>query len=110
SFKGTVDSVRQFSVAIAQARSRKNQKQLIAHLLKIIAQDRLRRGPWIFLTTDRKDAPRRRTVASTRSTPFAHHSAPSIADAMSSRPLPSRFDLTLPGNRNRNQCCHGDVG
>jgi Transposase DDE domain len=39
SFKGTVDSVRQFSVAIAQARSRKNQKQLIAHLLKIIAQD-----------------------------------------------------------------------
>jgi len=39
SFKGTVDSVRQFSVAIAQARSRKNQKQLIAHLLKIIAKD-----------------------------------------------------------------------
>jgi hypothetical protein len=39
SFKGTVDSVRQFSVAIAQARSRKNQKQLIAHLLKVIAQD-----------------------------------------------------------------------
>ena len=41
SFKGTVDSVRQFSVAIAQARSRKNQKQLIAQLLKIIAQDEL---------------------------------------------------------------------
>src|SRR5881396_1488118 len=39
SFKGTVDSVRQFSVAIAQARSRKNQKQLIAQLLKIIAKD-----------------------------------------------------------------------
>ncbi len=41
SFKGTVDSVRQFSVAIAQARSRKKQKQLIAQLLEIIAQDQL---------------------------------------------------------------------
>ncbi len=39
SFKGTVDSVRQFSVAIAQARSRKKRNQLIAQLLKIIAQD-----------------------------------------------------------------------
>lgn len=39
SFKGTVDSVRQFSVAIAQARSRRNQKQLVAQLLQIIAQD-----------------------------------------------------------------------
>jgi hypothetical protein len=41
SFKGTVDSVRQFSVAIAQARSRKKQKQLIAQLLEIIAQDQV---------------------------------------------------------------------
>ena len=41
SFKGTVDSVRQFSVAIAQARSRKKQTQLIAHLLEIIAQDQV---------------------------------------------------------------------
>jgi hypothetical protein len=41
SFKGTVDSVRQFSVAIAQARSRKKQKELIAHLLEIIAQDQV---------------------------------------------------------------------
>lgn len=41
SFKGTVDSVRQFSVAIAQATSRKKQKQLIARLLQIIARDRL---------------------------------------------------------------------
>jgi hypothetical protein len=39
SFKGTVDSVRQFSVAIAQARSRKKQKQLIAQLLEIVARD-----------------------------------------------------------------------
>jgi len=36
SFKGTVDSVRQFSVAIAQARSRKKQKQLIAQLQEIV--------------------------------------------------------------------------
>jgi hypothetical protein len=41
SFKGTVDSVRQFSVVIAQARSRKKQKQLIAQLLEIIAQDQV---------------------------------------------------------------------
>ena len=41
SFKGTVDSVRQFSVAIAQARSRKHQQQLLAQLLEIIAQDQL---------------------------------------------------------------------
>jgi hypothetical protein len=41
SFKGTVDSVRQFSVAIAQARSRKKQKQLIADLLAIIARDQV---------------------------------------------------------------------
>jgi len=39
SFKGTVDSVRQFSIAIAQTRSAKKQKQLIAHLLEIIARD-----------------------------------------------------------------------
>ena len=41
SFKGTVDSVRQFSAAIAQARSRKQQKQLIVRLLEIIAQDQV---------------------------------------------------------------------
>jgi hypothetical protein len=41
SFKGTVDSVRQFSVAIAQARSRKQQKQLITLLLEIIARDQV---------------------------------------------------------------------
>jgi hypothetical protein len=41
SFKGTVDSVRQFSVAISQARSRKQQKRLIAHLLEIIARDQV---------------------------------------------------------------------
>ena len=39
SFKGTVDSVRQFSVAIAQARSGKKQKELIDRLLQIIAAD-----------------------------------------------------------------------
>lgn len=41
SFKGTVDSLRQFSIAIAQARSRRKQKQLIHQLLEIIARDKL---------------------------------------------------------------------
>lgn len=41
SFKGTVDSVRQFSLAIAQARSKKKQQQLIAELLEVIARDQV---------------------------------------------------------------------
>jgi len=41
SFKGTVDSVRQFSAAIAQSPSRKRQKQLLARLLQIIARDKV---------------------------------------------------------------------
>ena len=41
SFKGTVDSVRQFAAVIAQARSRKTQKHLLEKLLEVIAQDRL---------------------------------------------------------------------
>jgi IS4 transposase len=41
SFKGTVDSVRQFAAAIAQARSRKTQKQLLEKLLQVIARDLL---------------------------------------------------------------------
>ena len=39
SFKGTVDGVRQFSVAIAQARSGKKQRELIDKLLHTIALD-----------------------------------------------------------------------
>jgi hypothetical protein len=39
SFKGTVDGTRQFAAALAQARSRKKQKQLIADLLRVIAAD-----------------------------------------------------------------------
>jgi IS4 transposase len=39
SFKGTVDSVRQFSAAIAQARSGRQKNQLIARLLELIARD-----------------------------------------------------------------------
>jgi hypothetical protein len=39
SFKGTVDSVRQFSLAIAQAPSKKKQQQLINQLLGVIARD-----------------------------------------------------------------------
>ena len=41
SFKGTVDSVRQFAVALAQARSRRKQTQLWEKLLEVIARDRL---------------------------------------------------------------------
>jgi Transposase DDE domain len=41
SFKGTVDSIRQFAAAIAQARSRKTQKLLLAKLLEVIARDLL---------------------------------------------------------------------
>lgn len=39
SFKGTVDSVRQFSVALAQAPSRKKQKKLIDKLFETMAAD-----------------------------------------------------------------------
>jgi type II secretory pathway component PulK len=45
SFKGTVDSVRQFAVAVAQARSGKKQNQLMARLLEIIAQDQVPERP-----------------------------------------------------------------
>jgi len=41
SFKGTVDSVRQFSLAIAQARSKKQQQLLIIELLEVIARDQV---------------------------------------------------------------------
>lgn len=41
SFKGTVDSVRQFAAAIAQALSGKRQKQLLDKLREVIARDRL---------------------------------------------------------------------
>jgi hypothetical protein len=39
SFKGSVDSVRQFSIAIAQARSKAKQKRLLRRLLHVIAGD-----------------------------------------------------------------------
>jgi len=45
SFKGTVDSVRQFAGAIAQARSRNKQKRLWEKLLEVIARDRLPERP-----------------------------------------------------------------
>lgn len=41
SFKGTVDALRQFACAIAQAPSRKSQKQLFDRLLQVIARDQL---------------------------------------------------------------------
>ena len=45
SFKGTVDAVRQFSLAIAQARSKRKQNQLIAQLLDVIARDQVADRP-----------------------------------------------------------------
>ena len=45
SFKGAVDSVRQFSTAIAQARSRKKKNQLVARLLELIARDKVPERP-----------------------------------------------------------------
>ena len=45
SFKGTVDALRQFSLAMARARSRKKQQQLRANLLEIIARDQVPKRP-----------------------------------------------------------------
>ena len=45
SFKGTVDSVRQFSLAIAQARSKRKQHRLILELLQVIARDQVPERP-----------------------------------------------------------------
>jgi hypothetical protein len=45
SFKGSVDAVRQFSVAIAQAQSKKKQNHLIARLLEAIARDQVPERP-----------------------------------------------------------------
>ena len=45
SFKGTVDSVRQFSAALAQARSRKKKNRLLARLLELIAADQVPERP-----------------------------------------------------------------
>jgi len=39
SFKGTVDAARQYSLAIAQARSKKKQRELLAGLLTVLARD-----------------------------------------------------------------------
>ena len=45
SFKGTVDSVRQFGAAIAQARSRKKKNRLMARLWEVIAADQVPERP-----------------------------------------------------------------
>jgi hypothetical protein len=45
SFKGTVDATRQFSIAIAQARSAKKQRELFAELLRVLARDRVPERP-----------------------------------------------------------------
>lgn len=41
SFKGTVDATRQYSIAIAQARSKKKQQELVIDLLRVLANDEL---------------------------------------------------------------------
>lgn len=41
SFKGSVDAARQYSLVLAQARSRKKQQQLVDDLLRIIATDQV---------------------------------------------------------------------
>jgi hypothetical protein len=41
SFKGTVDASRQYSLAIAQARSKRKRQELVADLLRVIAADRV---------------------------------------------------------------------
>ena len=45
SFKGSVDAVRQFSLAIAQARSKNKQNHLIRELLEVIARDEVPNRP-----------------------------------------------------------------
>lgn len=45
SFKGTVDALRQFSAALAQARSRKKKNQLLGRLLELIASDQVPERP-----------------------------------------------------------------
>jgi hypothetical protein len=45
SFKGTVDATRQFSIAIAQARSKRKQRQLVNDLLAVLARDEVRARP-----------------------------------------------------------------
>ena len=45
SFKGTVDAISQYTQAIAQARSQKKQRELVADLLRVIAMDQVPERP-----------------------------------------------------------------
>ena len=45
SFKGTVDATRQYSIAIAQARSKKKQRELVHELLAVLARDEVPARP-----------------------------------------------------------------
>lgn len=45
SFKGTVDATRQYSLALAQARSKKKQRQLLNDLLAVLASDEVPARP-----------------------------------------------------------------
>ena len=45
SFKGTVDATRQYSIAIAQARSKKKQRELVRELMAVLAKDEVPARP-----------------------------------------------------------------
>jgi len=45
SFKGSVDAARQYSIALAQARSQKKQQQLLEDLLRVLAKDQVPERP-----------------------------------------------------------------
>lgn len=58
SFKGTLDSVRQYSITIAQARSKKKQRQLVADLLAVMAADLVPERPGRVEPRARKRRPK----------------------------------------------------
>ena len=54
SFKGTRDASRQYSLALAPARSQKKQRQLLAVLLRVFALDQVpdrSKVPWVGRAT-----------------------------------------------------------
>jgi len=87
SFKGTVDSTRQFSAAIAQARSRKKQNQLIAQLLEAIACDQV------------PDRPGRREPRAVKRRPKPYPLLNKPRHQFKDIPHPSRYRKSNPTNK-----------
>ena len=58
SFKGTLDSIRQYSITIAQARSKKQQRALVADLLAVLAADLVPERPGRVEPRARKRRPK----------------------------------------------------